>query len=450
MYFYAHRVKVFGVSLSQNARLSQNLFDPIVLSLLWSRRKSNSSILPNLLTSTIPLSGFDNQALYPRLILGPGLRSITIATKHDITGRNLPTYAWDNVKATLMPLVSSLLTFVINATEEHISSEPLDLGTPRDLMQVYRSFNRLTSLEAPSISIDCASLSYLATLPNLHTLSTSIDEEDFAQFVSTYGGPCEFPSLSTLTLRVADLYACTKLLRRSGFQQLKSLKISRSRWDAYWDVDRFFETFGTPMLLPALSELAISTYVSGSIQPIHLTIITAKTFTPLLPFINLSEIQLNLETIVHLDDDDLRSMSIAWPHLKILSVYERRTGALPSVTLGGIIALATACPKLEELTLRVDALSSSGIPNFSQAGDFVPAEGLRFLDVCTSPVGAPHVVAPLLVTAFPNLAELHFGWLYVQRDGDVLDLSGGSESGYSESWSEIYTILSPIMTSHCK
>lgn len=429
-------------SLSYCAHLAQNLCDPIVLALLWSRRETLSSILPNLQALIIPLSAFCDQAHYPRLVLGPELKTIIIAAEENITSP-LPSYAWDNVKVTLAPLAPIMSVFVVNAVEAHSNGDPLELGTPTDLMQLYRSFENLTALDAASVSVDHTTLSHLASLPSLQMLRASIETNELNHFIITFGTPQEFPSLIMLGLRVADLLACSRLLQRPGLRQLAALEVSRSQQDAYWDVDRFTQIFRIRSTFPALSQLAISSPIDQRIQfPTTMTRVTAKTWAPLLGFIHLSIIRIRLETTVDLDDPVLRTMALSWPHLEVLEIFEWATDTVPKVTLAGLLPLLASCTRLSQLTLRINALTD--IPRFAQVGDLPPRNEMRYLNVCTSPIQVPQKVAAFLITVFPNLAQLHYGWQYSGRDGEIINLGTGQESGYYRAWREVFNLLSPI------
>ncbi|KAF9460419.1 hypothetical protein BDZ94DRAFT_1266201 [Collybia nuda] len=433
---YTRRVKVFGVRSSREMIFRQKLPGSIALPLLLSRRGTTSSLFPNLHTLTVPFSGFNNQGLYLCLILGHGLGSITISIQ-----RNLGSYPFDNLTAALMPLAPSLSKFVIDATKELFWLKPLNLGAPRDLFKLYRSFRNLATLEAPCISIDHTSLSHIATLPHLHTLSTSVSTEDLIAFTSTYANTLEFPSLSNLVLLVDNLEACAKLLRRSGFKCLKSLEISRSSENSYWDMNIFFKTIGTPPSLLVLSHLSLSTNVVGRTGPpaaTSISAITGETLAPILSFTNLTSVEIRLRAHITLSDSDLRNMGVAWPHLKALNIYEKTICTVPKITLRGLLSLVASCPKLEELTLRVDALSPP--LEFSQVKNLIPGKNLHTFDVRTSPIRTPQDVADFLIIAFPNLTNLYSGCIYGSGHG--------VEAEYYKCWAEVNSILKPITDSH--
>lgn len=85
------------------------------------------------------------------------LRSVKLTAEH-LRGKDALDVEWGVVRA------PSPSRFTICVTEPYIEARTLDFGTPGELTILYRSFQHLTSLNAPSISIDDDSLAHLALL----------------------------------------------------------------------------------------------------------------------------------------------------------------------------------------------------------------------------------------------------------------------------------------------
>ncbi|KAG9038749.1 hypothetical protein FS837_001167, partial [Tulasnella sp. UAMH 9824] len=91
---------------------------------------------------------------------------------------------------------------------------------------------------------------------------------------------------------------------------------------------------------------------------------TMRPLYPLLILIDLEIVKIDLDVVYHLTDDDLDDMASAWPKLQVLHICPWKEVEPVSATtlpsLVGLRTLTTACPKLLELKLKVDASRNLG------------------------------------------------------------------------------------------
>jgi len=106
--------------------------------------------------------------------------------------------------------------------------------------------------------------------------------------------------------------------------------------------------------------------------------ITLDMFQPLLRCSYLKIVNIDLFLITSLDDDDIRMMARAWPHLELLKINEDQDfGETPRITLSGIRDLLDACPSLKTLALTIHVDSADrGSPEW-QLDRLDSPEGIR-------------------------------------------------------------------------
>jgi hypothetical protein len=389
-------------------------------------------------------------ASYPRLVVGPSLHKIILRLddgQFNNEDENVD-YPWDNVASVLKVRSAGISEFrVVVYSSRHASS--IFLGPPPEIMQLYHCFQALELLETPWIGVTHDALTHLATLPKLWKLKISLDVAEATLFNSALPSETHaFPSLLQLSLSTEELHSCSELLKHSGFQQLQSLEITREVEGGYWDLDPFFRTLRDRLSHSVFDEVIFCkadldrwSPPQGNISPI-----TLNTLTPLFSFPNLSVLKSELDTTVELDDAAIRKVAEAWPHLRVFRLFERTTGGIPGITAGGLLPLIASCPKLEQLTLRINALT---IPNFTQLGEVIPARNLSRLNVCTSSIYQWAQVASFLVVVFPVLSFLGFGWHYGSIEGmNAIQGLDHTELGYLADWETVHQLLSPVMASH--
>lgn len=156
--------------------------------------------------------------------------------------------------------------------------------------------------------------------------------------------------------------------------------------------------------------------------------LTMAHLTPLLSFMNLTSMHLEYVAIA-LDDDDITRISLAWPRLELLRI-DQPAESLHVMTLKGLAALAQNCQALAELRLPLD--TSNAVQDELDLGNIACNQKLRYLDVQTSPIDNPSVVAAVLYKLFPNLQTLYSiktreTWKWDQVRKSIKKLAGKSK-----------------------
>ncbi|KAF8064285.1 hypothetical protein FPV67DRAFT_212879 [Lyophyllum atratum] len=429
---YASRVKIL-LGLDQ-----PELLDPILLPVLLSQNPNPGPLLSTLRSLNISIDLFNHQAFYPRLVVGPTLKAITLFT-HAALGASMVDYPWDNVQKVLMTHPIALESFKIHASTSNII--PFS-DSPPVLVELIHSFKHIKVLDVPTFCAGYSTFSHLASLPELQELSISGIGAELALLVDV-----PFPNLRKLQLRIQHLIFCETFFQFPRFQQLQSLKIVRNAdVGPTWNIAQFFLHFRTGQALPALTSLDIRIpfkhyrppRTSNLASPISL-----QTLEPLFTIVNLTTLRINVDTPFNLNLSDLVKIGTAWPHLRVLELQDRMIHSVPNVALADLIPFLSSCPNLEELALRVNALQE--IPSFAQLGEIVPHCRLRKFNYCRSPIKEPRQVAAFLAYLLPNISELDAERVF-NAQGDLVDFTEDpTELLYVKRWEEVQGIMKPLL-----
>jgi hypothetical protein len=376
--------------------------------------------------------------MYPRCVIGPALTDIVIEVEQLFQ----ESYPWSNVRDILKCFSSNLKSFTIKTIADRPEDPPMDLDMPIPIIELYCSFVYLEKLDARSIKLNSDTLSHFSRLPNLRMIVASIAVIELNEFLSTNISDSEFPSLRVLKLETTHLDACSRLLMRQGFRQLESLTIVRRHGGEFWNLASFFQSLKdhhshSRLELLNLQSFDIDWYLPNANANAKVSDVTLDALEPLFAFENIIEFHINLDGRVDLDNTSLKCISQAWPNLRVLELNERTMETVPTITLAGLLSFTATCPKLESLTIRVNAL------HFADAGEIVPSRSIRFLDACTSPLADANGVLSFLIVAFPNLAQLYYGWfLYPPLDETYATTQ--NERRYAELWHQVVKGIYPI------
>ncbi|GLB39777.1 hypothetical protein LshimejAT787_0702870 [Lyophyllum shimeji] len=391
--------------------------EPLLLHHLFSRL-NNGPILPRVQSVGININDFREQAVYPRLIIGPRVQFIRIFVPEPLRPDFdiAPSLPWDNVRAVLLERPLPLQSLTIDPLRSEFGHK-LNTFTSPEMIGLVCSLKSLRTLDIPSLSIDHDTLANLAALPLLQELVVSISDVELFRFVDRqWTNSGSFLGLTRLHIHTLDLVACAGLLQLPhSFQRLRSLKVSGTHGST-WDLKRFFTAIAANETLSwqlALLELEIPFYPWQLPRP-EAPVIDFPTIQPLLSCRNLLGLSLHVDGIVDLDNAALAAMGAAWPHLAALDLRERTVGSIPKITLTGLTALLSACPRLQGIALRFDATEQ--VSSFAKIGTLSPHPCLTSLNYCRSPIREPRHVAAFLTLLLPKLERLTDNWLYCRGD----------------------------------
>lgn len=409
IYFYRHRVKVFR----QNGYSPPADLEDQVLAVIWPRKPSPGPLLCNVSEAELNGNSFNGLAIYARLIISPCIRKLKVILP-------LNSFAWSNVIAMLRkaaPLdLSSFMVFGRARGSPCLESESLELLS---------TLHSVRTLAITEIFLTCHAINMIGTLPALEDLRLSITEQQMQLYSPPNGN--NFPLLTRLEICSDTMNACQLLLMKIQLRTLRSLKVEQTGV-VHWHVRRFFETLHACNLVPMLESLILHNFLAQSF------VIDASTFEGLDSYKHLRELSIS-PTRVELDDNHLMQLAKALPHLHLLIFNEEYTEIVPKCTFAGLQHLVRFCPKLESLTLRIDARQ---IPIFSTQPDGEYPLGLHLttLDLCTAPVSNACDVASYLLMLFPALTEFStdFDCVDYDRDDDVV-------KRYCTIWSKVHSYL---------
>ncbi|EIW74467.1 hypothetical protein CONPUDRAFT_170167 [Coniophora puteana RWD-64-598 SS2] len=148
--------------------------------------------------------------------------------------------------------------------------------------------------------------------------------------------------------------------------------------------------------------------VSGDTSPVTFT-----TMKPLLELFQLVNLSMQVKTQLALADEDLKQLAEGLPLLKTLKLVDEQSQDREA-TIAGVLAVASHCPRLSSLTLRVNTTRSCR-PDFEDIGEarVQVDSGLECLDVWDESASPdPNDVAELAImmaAAFGRLRLLELG-----------------------------------------
>lgn len=158
--------------------------------------------------------------------------------------------------------------------------------------------------------------------------------------------------------------------------------------------------------------------------------LTLRDFMPLTCFKSLGRIDISVNHSIHLDDNDLRSLVSAWPHLYSLSLNDTAGWRVKSgITQIGLIAMLDCCPDLQKLCIALNTDAFIEVPSDREG---IENTALRTLGLADSLIEARATVAvaAFLSDIFPNLTNI-VAW-------DSVVMSRRLNAGiYAERWMHV-------------
>ncbi|KAJ6480578.1 hypothetical protein C8R47DRAFT_1074314 [Mycena vitilis] len=278
-------------------------------------------------------------------------------------------------------------------------------------------FRRLTRVGVRGI--DQAAFNHLAQLPALEAL-TIHETTDFEQS-SFNSHSSAFAHLQELSVRRARPDLLASLLKIKDIWSLVRFVSLLSSTPTATETARVY-TLLVDRLDPAtLMELTVNTARRNDPLPLPLVATTALTIDAirsLFVFRNLREVTLVPPGGLDLDDGALETLARAWPQVSTLKLHGTAPYRAPPsrVTLRGLRALARHCPRLQFLSMPLDA---SVVPP-TDSGDDVMQERLAFFFVDDAVLDDPAPVAVYLFGMFPNLKYLGAASAHPSDDVEVL------------------------------
>ncbi|RDB17145.1 hypothetical protein Hypma_001796 [Hypsizygus marmoreus] len=440
VHYYSRRIRVLGLNWKSPS------VQPIVISVLWSQQETCGLLLPNLRELDIDFDDFAGQAMYPRLVCVPTLRSVVVHYEMADTGPR-QNVSDDDMEAVLCPVAQCLEAFAFKSCDSQWNMIHHSESSPA-ITKLHSAFRNIQHIDARDFELDHTALASLSRLSSVKTLNIAIREAELRHFNATVANEDDFPALSELGIETGELSLCSDLLKRPGFSRLRSLTITQCRKEGNWDLGPLFQTIQQYQSHSELKDLSILRCGTFWNSPDEESKITLGTLTPLFSFSFLAVLKITVDMAIELDNDALKKIAAAWPHLRVFRLFESTTRTIPSVKLADLFSFSASCRELEDVTLRVDALHP---PSFAEHGTIVPSPNVRCFNACTSPIDVFYnEVATIINLAFPSLERLKYGWVYPGFDGPEEIEMTRVERGYHTSWEGCSDALYPLISSRQK
>ncbi|KAI5895985.1 uncharacterized protein SCHCODRAFT_02613730 [Schizophyllum commune H4-8] len=150
---------------------------------------------------------------------------------------------------------------------------------------------------------------------------------------------------------------------------------------------------------------------------------------------NLVSVFVHVSSGTEIDDDAIAELATWWPRLEELDIRGHRDTARPC-TLRALMVLALHCPRLQALTLTLEAVNVPSIKRFYATGQAECA--LRYLAVGKGHAPDPMAVAMFLDELFPSLEQVCF------RADLTRGEHGRTQSSAQAEWEEVADSLTKL------
>ncbi|KAJ6549949.1 hypothetical protein B0H19DRAFT_1073847 [Mycena capillaripes] len=295
----------------------------------------------------------------------------------------------------------------------------------------------LYSIESLSVPImDQSALEHIRTVPNLKSLriDTFLPELTLPPVRDTE----TFRALDTLQICYAPIGPTTQFLGMFCRVPLTSVSIDCSPSPTGDETHMFLTAMSAGLLHASLTQLTFGRDGEAWPDPsIHR--IQRSSILLLLPFINLTILDISSSRGLALDNALISDMTRAWPLIEILHLSARYASPLPQLTLNCLHSFARHSSRLRTLTISLDA---TVVPPASQTA--TQQHALLDFDVEDSAITTPIAVARFLSHIFPALGKIStrrplLENVNADEDGFV-DLDAAI--GFRECWNQVQALLS--------
>ncbi|KAF8183815.1 hypothetical protein K438DRAFT_1974844 [Mycena galopus ATCC 62051] len=374
--FYSHRVKSFCVD-------EEHFLEPSDVYEILDSAFPEKPIFPNLQKLNWGPSTDPGSFRYVHLFITARLTDLGITFEHQS-------------HLSVLPVLSSKCPGLMNVS--------IDTAKPVPAFSTFVC--SLPHVETLVVSdLNTAALSHIARLPNLRYLWL-MSFSPVPSFRSP-AGFLPFPALNSLkyesiehTPRLLELLIKPSLAelriiaRAIRFPPLKTL------------FQQFYGALATHCSHSSLQKISVGRgHWSVPADERDMYAIGGSILRPLFAFSNLVDVALSHPVGVDLDDDEVREMARAWPHIESLQLPPEPSHRItPRVTLKGMHAFAGHCHRLHTLHFVFDATVVPKIKG--KANKNACQRSLESLNVAYSPISQPRSVAKFLSAIFPHLGTI--------------------------------------------
>ena len=269
--------------------------------------------------------------------------------------------------------------------------------------------------------IDNVVLKHLGMSSTLKTVSLTLAPQ-ISRPDQTCFGPEDTPFCNVTDLALAlwnSLDFATCFLRPRD-QVFHSFEVTLHTSTIAMDVSAFISALASPQRIHSLQSIivnkdsfvvprvGISTSDSQGIlvrQPL-----SYETFRPLVPFVYLRKLVINLDHPTSVYDEEFADLVRNWPLLEVFHfqmMWIQGEHPAPLTTLKGLLSLLVSCRKLREIGLTLDA---SDVPSGASYTDVCNPSITSPLKFQNSPIKHPDLVAEFLLRHLPSVPGVLDSW----------------------------------------
>ena len=310
-------------------------------------------------------------------------------------------------------LMPSILSSSPHITELSLRGFKTDLESWPDVRDALNSLRFWSSLQFLTLHyFPEASVIILREIPNLRKLYLFDCHREPLLPLPLPSGCHGFQTLASLKIKNNDLeslIAATSIMRNTPLRSLRA-KSSPKDTASVDDWKRLFDVMRDNITHLSLEVVTLK-FINNDIDHFNddehpRSPMTLDEISGLLVFTNLFHLSLEATHGFDLDDEQIRTLASALPHLKELHLHSYYPLAdWPRMTFEGLDSIAQHCPELQSLTVAFDARHIiKRSKNLSICN--VNIKSLQILD---SAIDDPAAVSVYLSAIFPNLVE--FSWV---------------------------------------
>ncbi|KAF7368288.1 hypothetical protein MVEN_00149800 [Mycena venus] len=273
-------------------------------------------------------------------------------------------------------------------------------------------------------SLNAVAYLHLSHLLSLETLNVAnLDSIPFPVGQGISDGPF-FPALHRLTLSMRNLPFAANFMSVPVNAPLCAVFIDAQDPATEAELSAFLRTFQAHCSFNRLTSVRLHVGEQSDrgrvIRTTH--IMTSATLRPLLSFPNLRFLDIFSPQGFSFDDDFLAAMALAWPQIEQLIIGGRPPKKNPKPRVTALAVLSRNCPRLQHLSLTVDATQLQ--EDHSPRRERVVQTALHSANFNDSAIESASEVAALLSSIFPSLKRVK-----------------SSSESYKEEWVEVRKLI---------
>ncbi|EDR10591.1 uncharacterized protein LACBIDRAFT_325353 [Laccaria bicolor S238N-H82] len=386
--------------------------------MIWSRKPSRGPLLCNLSAVILHSDDFKDLAIFPRLVIGPHIRTIKIDPRDS--------FSWANLTAVLKKAApTDLSSFMLRRFDSTLS---WSVAESLELLLILRGAK---TLDTGRMFLTSHAISLIATFPALEDLKFSVTEREMEGCTASMVGN-SFQTITSLAIRSDSDNACQMMLMQIQSRTCRSLELNRTSHDTSWDVGKLSLALHVCNMASSLESLHVCNDLWKDYGSFN---INARALKHLHSFEQLRDLSVDPSS-VDLCDNDLLELAKSLPQLRSLVFSEHYVlNNQPNCTFIGMQHVIQFCPHLQKLDICVDARQ---IPIFATQpdGEYPIGFHLTSVNLRNSPVSNACDVASYLIMLLPVLRNFDTAY----SDGTT-DYEEGQVDVYQAIWLEAEQLL---------